>query len=373
MKILFCGTMVPEEIEYQVKEISAAGNRFQNNMIQNLEEMGHEALRYSYLGMDIPRGQARELERRSAVNAHEVYVRKDGKLLRSILKYRRMVRKAMDDTKVVVCYNITYAWLSLPVWARKKRNKSIVILADYSEGASYRNPLMKLYARMQGRSMRHFDRVVGLSPNIRGKLKKRQRFIQMEGGIDRAFLDAIQYRPHREGQPVTFLYAGLLSRVTGVDLLLEAMERSRRQDIRLILTGKGDLEEAVRQAAAADGRIEYMGHLSYSEYIERLQEADILVNPRNMELPENQNNFPSKVLDYLTAGKRIISTRFAGWERFQENICFCDCTAQALRACMESAADEAGDEAAVFRVNRERAQQFEWKAQLKRVLEEERE
>lgn len=370
MKILFCGTMVPEEIEYQVKNISAAGNRFQNNMIRNLKEMGHEVVCCTYLGMDIPQEADRALQQRNASGGQERYVQKNGKILRSILEYRREARKAMDDTETVICYNVTYAWLRLPAWARKKRNKSIVILADYSGSESYRNPLMKFYARIQRQSMRRFDTVIGLSPNIHHKLRKEQCFMLMEGGIDRALLDAFRYRPHREGQPTVFLYAGLLSRVTGVDILLEAMRRIGRSEIRLVVTGKGDLEEEVRQAAAEDERILFKGHLAYEEYVEQLQEADILVNPRNMELPENQNNFPSKVMDYLASGKMIISTRFAGWERFQESILFCDCDVQALGACMERALDMSVDAAAVFGANRETAGQFEWQTQLKRVLEQ---
>ena len=370
VKILFCGTMVPEKIEYEVKDISAAGNRFQNNMIGNLKQMGHEVVCCTYLGMDIPEKESHTLRQRSVAGGQEHYVQKGGKILRSILEYRRLVRKAMDDTETVICYNITYAWLMLPVWARKKRNKSIVILADYSESVSYKNPLMKMYARMQRQSMRRFDTVVGLSPNIRRKLRKEQRFILMEGGIDRALLDAFRYRPHRKGQPVVILYSGLLSQVTGVDMLLEAMHQIKRQDICLVITGKGDLEQEVRQAAAKDERILFKGHLAYEEYVKQLQGADILVNPRNMDLPENQNNFPSKIMDYLASGKRIISTRFAGWERFQENIVFCDCDAQALGACMERALDIAADEAAVFRANRKMAGQFEWGVQLGRVLEQ---
>lgn len=370
MKILFCGTMVPEKIEYQVKNISAAGNRFQNNMIRNLREMGHEVVCCTYLGMDIPEEAGHVLRQRSAAGGGECYVPKDGKILRSIMEYRRTVRKAMDDTEAVICYNITYAWLRLPAWARKKRNKSIVILADYSESVSYHNPFRKLYAWLQRQSMRRFDTVVGLSPNIGSKLRKGQRFTLMEGGIDRALLDTFRYRPHREGQPTVFLYAGLLSRVTGVDILLEAMRRIGRQEIRLVVTGKGDLEEEVRQAAAEDERILFKGHLAYKEYVEQLQEADILVNPRNMELLENQNNFPSKIMDYLASGKTIISTRFAGWERFQENIFFCDCDVQALGTCMENVADGPADAENVFRLNRETAAAFEWQIQLKRVLEQ---
>ena len=53
MKILFCGISVPENVEHQVKNISAAGNWFQNNMIENLRELGHDVTVLSYVAMQI--------------------------------------------------------------------------------------------------------------------------------------------------------------------------------------------------------------------------------------------------------------------------------------------------------------------------------
>ena len=61
MKILFCGTMVPETIEYQIKNISAAGNRFQNNMINNLKSLGHKVDTVSYIAVNIPKALRDEL------------------------------------------------------------------------------------------------------------------------------------------------------------------------------------------------------------------------------------------------------------------------------------------------------------------------
>ena len=54
LKILFCGIAVPEEVECRVKDISAAGNRFQNNVIKNLKALGHEVIVVSYVSIPIP-------------------------------------------------------------------------------------------------------------------------------------------------------------------------------------------------------------------------------------------------------------------------------------------------------------------------------
>lgn len=363
MKILFCGTMVPEETEYKVKDISAAGNRFQNNMIRNLERAGYRVVSCSFLGMRIPADIKRHLKGN--------YIFRDNGLLKGIWEYHRLLKRTMSDTDIVMCYNIAYAWLMLPLMTKKRGKRSIVIVADYSESICYRSIPGKLYARFQLWSMRRFDTVIGLSENIKDKLRKKQKFVLMEGGIDEKLYGAFAFRPHKEGEPRTFMYSGLLNHVTGINLLLEAVKSMERRDIRLLISGKGELEKEVIEAAGEDDRICYLGHLPYEEYIKRLQEADVLVNPRDMRLPENQNNFPSKVMDYLAAGKVIISTRFAGWERFEENIIFCESSVDSLRKCIEDVIDNPVNEAEVFQVNRKKAVQFEWNTQLKKISEQE--
>lgn len=360
MRILFCGTMVPEETEYRVRDISAAGNRFQNNMIKNLRRAGYEVVSCSFLGMDIPD----DIKKKLTGN----YVFKDKNLLKAIWGFHGLLKRTMSDTETVICYNIAYAWLFLPFMARRMHKRSIVVIADYSESISYKSIAGKLYAKLQLWSMRRFDTVIGLSGKIKDKLRKKQRFVLMEGGIDEELYDSFVYRPHEEGTPITFMYSGLLNHVTGVNLLLDAMKRVERQDIRLWISGKGELEEAVNTAAEEDDRICYLGHLPYEDYIRKLQEADVLVNPRDMSLPENQNNFPSKIMDYLAAGKVIVSTRFAGWERIEENIVFCEDSVEGLKECLENVADGLTNEKSTFQLNREKSQQFEWGVQIKNIL-----
>lgn len=359
MRILFCGTQVPEDIEYKVKNISAAGNRFQNNLIANLRSCGHEVRECSYIGVPIPEDVRGQLEGN--------HVLKDSGFLKSILFFRKKVRKLLDDSDTVICYNITYAWILLPFWARHKKVRSVAVIADYSEAVSYTGIAGKLYAGLQGFSMRRFDTIVGLSANIRGKLKNQQSFILMEGGIDRKLYDAFTFREYKEDTPVILMYSGLLSPVTGVDKLLEVMKNVRNQKIRLLLSGKGDLETQIQQASQEDSRIQYLGHLPYGEYIRRMNQADILINPRNMALPENQNNFPSKIMDYLASGKTIISTKFVGWEKFQEYITFCD-TYEEMAIAFEKTSQGTLHE--IFDRNRTFAGEFLWEKQLERILEE---
>lgn len=375
MKILFCGTNVPDKIEYISPEISAAGNRYQNNLIRNLRHLGHEVHNLAYIGVKIERYDENAAVLREESDYDYVYCSRKNIGIRADAhrSYQQKMKAAVAECDVVISYNVFHAWFDLPGIARNMGRRSIVFLADYTPPEGYTDLLHKEYAHIMLDSMKKYDLVVGLSENIRSMCSKRQRFILMEGGIDPAVYDYFEEKVPKviDGRKVSFMYSGLLSKVTGVDTLLDSMKQQKRKDIRLIVTGKGDLENDVTAAAADDPRIIYMGHLPYDAYMEQLAAADVLINPRNMDLPENKNNFPSKIMDYLASGRRIISTRFAGYERFSGYMEFCGSDAASLASRISAVADSIGNdqEMHIYGVNRNFAQNYLWPVQLERLLE----
>lgn len=368
MKIFFCGSYVPEQIEHLEINISAAGNRFQHNVIENLKECGNEVLVLSYVGMEISEESKKKLKKLNAINEAVRYFLKQENVLFCFTDFLKAMYVAIRESDCSMCYNVVHIWLLLPWFCHFWKKKSILVLADYSGSESYVNIFRKLYAKMQLFCIRHFDCVIGLSPNSRRLLRQRQEFFLMEGGIDEKLYYSFHYVDRSKEKKICILYAGLLDEVTGVDILLEAFSKNRNPDVLLIITGKGPMEERVRAAAKKDERMIIKGNLKYEEYIDELQNADILINPRNMLLPENQNNFPSKIMDYLASGKIIVSTKFAGWEKFNENILFCGSGIEELGICLEEAIIQRVNARDVFFRNREKAWLFEWKAQLKKIF-----
>lgn len=376
MKILFCGTMVPETIEYQIKNISAAGNRFQNNMINNLKSLGHKVDTVSYIAVNIPKALRDELleeefcDSNGEIKNHYIYRKNDGckATFQAVRQCKETVQSLIQEYDVIFCYNIFYSFLFLPKLAQRFEKKSILILADYSGPESFYNQKSKLYARMQKWVMCQYDIVVGLSANVQKYLNPEQRFILMEGGIDEGLYNRFAERSKHAGDKVVFMYSGLLSKVTGVDILLQAIMRMKEEGFTLWISGKGDLEQQVRDAAEKDDRICYLGHMEYDEYIETLKKVDVLINPRNMEFPENQNNFPSKIMDYLATGKEIISSKFVGWEKFADNIVFYD-DLNMLEKEIKMFLNEKTITKDVYEKNRATAHDYLWKNQLNGILE----
>ena len=378
MKILFCGTVVPESIEYQVKDISAAGNRFQNNMVCNLKTLGHEVDTVSYVAMEIPKVLKDMLLEKDSFNdssgakSHYIFRQNGGfkGTLLAVKKCKEIVRNLISEYDLVLCYNVFYSFFFIPELAKRFQKKNILILADYSGPESYHSIKNKIYARMQMQIMRQYDKVIGLSANIQKKLKPGQKFLLMEGGIDENFYNQFAEKSSLNEEKVIFMYSGLLSKVTGVDILLHAVLEMKEKSFELRISGKGDLEQQVRDAAENDERICYLGHMEYDEYIENLKKVDVLINPRNMELPENQNNFPSKIMDYLATGKVILSSKFIGWKKFEESIIFYDNT-DMLKHEMENFISGQHVREDIYEKNRQMAYDYLWKNQLKRILGDE--
>lgn len=100
-----------------------------------------------------------------------------------------------------------------------------------------------------------------------------------------------------------------------------------------------------------------------------LNNTCILINPRNMDYLQNQTNFPSKILEYLLAGRTIISTRFNGWERYKDYIVFCDSNSSEMAKIITQQIKKKEVLFNLnFKKNREYGKTFDWKNQISNFL-----
>lgn len=116
------------------------------------------------------------------------------------------------------------------------------------------------------------------------------------------------------GQPEEFvvLYAGVLQRSYGITMLLEAFAKLPKTGFSLLLLGRGDMEAEIRRRAEQDPRICFLGFVSPAEVFRRCLQATVLVNPRPSGECFTPYSFPSKILEYMAAGRPVITTRLPG-------------------------------------------------------------
>jgi glycosyltransferase involved in cell wall biosynthesis len=128
-------------------------------------------------------------------------------------------------------------------------------------------------------------------------------------------VDISDFAPSRERPgtlTVTMLFLGVVGRRKGAFELLRALRRAldhpSAPDLRLVLAGNGELEEAralVRELDLA-GRVEIPGWIRTEEKLRRLQEADVFV------LPTHHEGLPLALIEAMAAGLPLISTRASG-------------------------------------------------------------
>lgn len=130
--------------------------------------------------------------------------------------------------------------------------------------------------------------------------------LHLDGGVDRCRTVPCLRRRTRN-----VVYSGVLFPVAGADYLVRAFEGVKNPEARLHLTGKG-ADAAFKALVRADARITLHGLVPEAKLNEVCSEAELFVNPRPSRFPENAENFPSKLLEYLSWSRPVISTMTPG-------------------------------------------------------------
>jgi hypothetical protein len=108
----------------------------------------------------------------------------------------------------------------------------------------------------------------------------------------------------RDKNKKSFLLSGVLNEATGIQMAIDVFKKL--PNINLTITGL--LDDIYISQINGIPNINYLGYLSYKEYEELLENISFGLSFRNPDLAVNQNNFPSKILDYFSRGIVVIST-----------------------------------------------------------------
>ena len=218
--------------------------------------------------------------------------------------YHRAVRSAIRAARpnVVVTYNADPWMQGVADAATAESIPWVPLILDF------RNPLIDDWRRYRGDT----SRAAGVG------FISHWGFTHAPG--DRKYLLAGAVVP-REAGPLQraqtkspmILYAGAHSRAGGLDRLVRAMQLLETAGVRLVITGQGKgLDPQITRACETSSFVEDLGMVPDRHLAQLASSADVLVNPRPIDFEDNRMNFPSKILDYLSYRRPIVSTRTAG-------------------------------------------------------------
>lgn len=191
----------------------------------------------------------------------------------------------------------------------------IPVIIDYEDdGLVTLNGTITLFNKITGLGLKTIRSIVNGCLAISPQLFK-QFPIECPQCLVRGIADSdLIERAHANNQKKKIvLYSGGLTSSKGVDVLLAAWEKAKRQEWSLHITGTGPLADRCEAAAKADVSIIFFGEVSREKYLNLLCEASICVNP-NRITKKPGNIFPFKIVEYLASGAVVVSTRMCEFD-----------------------------------------------------------
>ena len=216
--------------------------------------------------------------------------------------------------------NTHYAPVSLGIvlMGRLLKIKKVITFTDlslftYSEERIKKMPIykkivIKPYVRLVNKLQQSYDLYVLFSKQMNDIVNPNKKpYLVMEGIYNPDKLDLSEVKKEN-----AIAHAGTLNKEVGIDKILEVFSKIEDKDLELWLIGKGDMDEAIREAAKKNEKIKFLGFLPKTQVFEYLKRARLLINLRNPQDEFTKYSFPSKTFEYMVSGTPFFTTKLDG-------------------------------------------------------------
>lgn len=237
---------------------------------------------------------------------------------------RSFLASSTASKKAVIVYSPHTPFLEAGLYAKKIEPSVHVcmIVPDLPQYMNLKNEKRGLYDFLKKFDINKFNRLckdvdsfVVLTKYMVDSLKIASRPYEIIEGIAD---ENKKKSDHPKGK--TFAYAGKLVEAFGAKRMIEAFEMLEDADAVLDICGGGELKAYIERESQRDRRIRYHGIVSASDAGQILDQADVLINPRQNTEEYTKYSFPSKNIEYLQTGNAVIAYLLSGmpaiYERF---------------------------------------------------------
>lgn len=228
-------------------------------------------------------------------------------------------------------YILTYNAYILPIcvlyWLGKLTcSKSAVILYDLGiPPKSFNLGFLRqgMYRAVEFIVKRYVPKVDGrivINQAMANDYAQGKSYLLLDGGVNEETMKRLFPLSESLNTKTIFLCAGTLWKVNGILTILDALKLTSA-DIEVWFAGSGVELPTILEASKTDDRIKYLGMLSLDELFEIYKKADVLMNIRLSVDNEYVYMFPSKIIEYLTVGKYVVTTSVAHIEEVYGAYC----------------------------------------------------
>jgi hypothetical protein len=290
---IFQTFLLPDDLVAKYKLSFAAAN-FSRNLMQG---GGFDTL-YSLMPLSVRNELPRILD--DGYNVVYSDWRKKGRVFAKLAifheqwKVFKQVKKS--DSLWLYNLNIINAFLFILIKLFKSSVKLNIIMLDYTPARSWRDQnywYLKLINRADG--------IICLADSPLFGIKN----IALLPGV---VPSANQEYTKIDNLNKEFLLSGVISpAIASTPMVLESF--SRMPDCILHISGNVlEGEDMIREYAAKYPNIKYHGSVSFNDYLDILNRVTYQLSTRDESYPENQCNFPSKIIESLLHNRIVIST-----------------------------------------------------------------
>ena len=245
---------------------------------------------------------------------------KSFKLFKEKKTIEKTARQAIDDFMsedfIIVTDTLRLNLLKAAKKIAKKYNVKIIgMLTDNPYNLSSGSSFIKKY-------------LVSQASNLDGYLSLTNGLIEVYNSQAPSYVFEGLVSEESEGKkdPIFnyFYFGGSLYERYGVKTLVDAFHKSNVKN-KLVLAGSGPLAEYIEQLAEDDYRILYLSQLSKEKNIAYMRNSIANINPRPLDPKMDNESVPSKLLEYLSIGTPVISTKYPKlYSTFKDDVTWID-------------------------------------------------
>ena len=143
-------------------------------------------------------------------------------------------------------------------------------------------------------------------------------YIVLEGHVD-SDMALKSNRIYDKYEKKVVMYAGLLRRIYGIDMLVRAFIKANIENAELHIYGNGDFAEELKNLCLVHKNIIFHGVRLNQQIVDAEIRSTLLVNPRPTSQEYTKYSFPSKNLEYMVSGTPLLTTRLPGMPKEYED------------------------------------------------------
>lgn len=320
MKITFLGMLCPpdryEEIKSKSNYFDFPGNIFQKAIIDGLDSLSQVSIitapnikRFKGFSFKSSKFSHNGVSTDICLSEFDIPGIKE---IISAWNFNKKLSK-VKDAEYIIIYSTSFPALYAASNLKKKNPKIKIVniitdLPEYmSSGNSFiYNKLKYLGIKLYNLYSKYIDGYILLAPKMIEKLpNKNIPWIQLEG----IFSNTKSRKSYLTHADKTILYSGALESKYGIIDLLDAFEMIEGKEYKLYLCGLGNAVDIIKQRAAKDSRIQYLGVLEHDKVLDLQSKVALLINPRPSKDEYTMYSFPSKTIEYMASGTPVLMTK----------------------------------------------------------------